>query len=209
MHPVEQLAENYLVICIEPTEGIALRFNTKIPGPVIRIDGVQTKFFCKDHFKAEPATGYETLIYDCMIGDNILFQRVDGVVAGWRAVQPFLDAWRRGGTKGLEFYPAGSEGPPGAFELLRAEAGGSSDRDGLAETAERLWARIQWRWGTHVQEFTFGFEALASGAMIATGQRMRQSRLVWLFLADGHVGFREEAETPRAESPLPFSATVR
>jgi hypothetical protein len=90
-----------------------------------------------------------------------------------------------------------------------AEAGGSSDRDGLAETAERLWARIQWRWGTRVQEFTFAFEALASGAMIATGQRMRQSRLVWLFLADGHVGFREEAETPRAESPLPFSATVR
>jgi glucose-6-phosphate 1-dehydrogenase len=56
MHPVEQLAENYLVICIEPTEGITLRFNIKIPGPVIRIDGVQMKFLYKDHFKTEPAT---------------------------------------------------------------------------------------------------------------------------------------------------------
>jgi len=119
--PVEQLAENYLVICVEPTEGITLQFNTKVPGPVIRIDGVQMKFLYKDYFKSEPATGYETLIYDCMIGDNILFQRADGVEAGWRAVQPFLDAWKRVGSKGLEFYPAGSEGPPGAFELLKRD----------------------------------------------------------------------------------------
>ena len=119
--PVEQLAENYLVIRIEPTEGITLRFNTKIPGPLIRIDGVQMKFLYKDYFKTEPATGYETLIYDCMIGDNIFFQRAEGIEAAWRAVQPFLDAWRRMGTKGLEFYPAGSEGLPGAFELLRRD----------------------------------------------------------------------------------------
>ncbi|HMH74670.1 MAG TPA: glucose-6-phosphate dehydrogenase, partial [Bradyrhizobium sp.] len=73
----ETLAENYLVIGVEPTEGIALQFNTKVPGPSIRIDGVEMKFRYKDYFKAEPATGYETLIYDCMIGDNILFQRAD------------------------------------------------------------------------------------------------------------------------------------
>ncbi len=119
--PIEQVAENYLVICIEPTEGITLQFNTKVPGPVIRIDGVQMKFHYKDHFKTEPATGYETLIYDCMIGDNILFQRADGVEAAWQAVQPFLDAWKKAGAKGLEFYPAGSEGPPGAFELLKRD----------------------------------------------------------------------------------------
>jgi glucose-6-phosphate 1-dehydrogenase len=119
--PIEQLAENYLVICIEPTEGITLQFNTKVPGPMIRIDGVQMKFYYKDYFKAEPATGYETLIYDCMIGDNLLFQRADGVEAAWRAVQPFLDAWKKAGAKGLEFYPAGSEGPPGAIELLKRD----------------------------------------------------------------------------------------
>lgn len=79
------------------------------------------KFRYRDYFKIEPATGYETLIYDCMIGDNILFQRADGVEAAWRAVQPFLDAWKKAGPKGLEFYPAGSEGPPGAFELLKRD----------------------------------------------------------------------------------------
>jgi glucose-6-phosphate 1-dehydrogenase len=118
---VETLAENYLVIGVEPTEGIALQFNTKVPGPSIRIDGVEMKFCYKDYFKAEPATGYETLIHDCMIGDNILFQRADSVEAGWKAVQPFLDAWKNAGAKGLQRYKAGSEGPADADELLKRD----------------------------------------------------------------------------------------
>ena len=100
--PVDRLSENYLVIGIAPTEGITLQFNTKVPGPTIDIDGVEMKFRYKDYFKAEPSTGYETLIYDCMIGDNILFQRADSVEAGWQAVQPFLDAWKKAGAKGLQ-----------------------------------------------------------------------------------------------------------
>ena len=119
--PVDSLAENYLVIGVEPTEGIALQFNTKVPGPAVRINGVEMKFRYKDYFKAEPATGYETLIYDCMIGDNILFQRADSVEAGWQAVQPFLDAWKKAGVKGLESYKAGTEGPTAAEELLKRD----------------------------------------------------------------------------------------
>jgi glucose-6-phosphate 1-dehydrogenase len=116
--PVDRLSQNYLVISTEPTEGITLQFNTKVPGPTINIDGVEMKFRYKDYFKAEPSTGYETLIYDCMIGDNILFQRADSVEAGWQAVQPFLDAWKKAGGKGLKTYRAGSEGPEEAEALL-------------------------------------------------------------------------------------------
>ena len=119
--PVDRLSQNYLVISVEPTEGISLQFNTKVPGPTIVIDDVEMKFRYKDYFKAEPSTGYETLIYDCMIGDNILFQRADSVEAGWQAVQPFLDAWKKADAKGLEFYKAGSEGPAGADELLKRD----------------------------------------------------------------------------------------
>jgi len=118
---VDRLSQNYLVISIEPTEGITLQFNTKVPGPTIAIDGVEMKFRYKDYFKAAPATGYETLIYDCMIGDNILFQRADSVEAGWQAVQPFLDAWKKAGAEGLQTYQAGSEGPDGAEDLLKRD----------------------------------------------------------------------------------------
>jgi glucose-6-phosphate 1-dehydrogenase len=119
--PVDKLSQNYLVIGIEPTEGITLQFNAKVPGPTISIDGVEMKFRYKDYFKADPSTGYETLIYDCMIGDNILFQRADGVEAGWQAVQPFLDAWKKAGGNGIETYKAGTEGPRGAEELLKRD----------------------------------------------------------------------------------------
>jgi glucose-6-phosphate 1-dehydrogenase len=119
--PVDRLSQNYLIISTEPTEGIALQFNTKVPGPSIQIDGVEMKFRYKDYFKAEPSTGYETLIYDCMIGDNILFQRADSVEAGWRAVQPFLDAWKNAGGKGLKVYEPGSEGPEEANDLLERD----------------------------------------------------------------------------------------
>jgi glucose-6-phosphate 1-dehydrogenase len=119
--PVDRLSQNYLIISTEPTEGIALQFNTKVPGPAINIDGVEMKFRYKDYFQAEPSTGYETLIYDCMIGDNILFQRADSVEAGWRAVQPFLDAWKNAGGKGLKIYDPGSEGPEEANDLLERD----------------------------------------------------------------------------------------
>jgi glucose-6-phosphate 1-dehydrogenase len=119
--PIDRLSQNYLVIAIEPTEGITLQFNTKVPGPTVNIDGVEMKFRYKDYFQVEPTTGYETLIYDCMIGDNILFQRADSVEAGWQAVQPFLDAWKKAGAKGLELYQAGGEGPAGAEELLKRD----------------------------------------------------------------------------------------
>ncbi|HVV42989.1 MAG TPA: glucose-6-phosphate dehydrogenase [Nitrobacter sp.] len=115
---VDHLSQNYMVIGVEPNESIALQFNTKVPGPTITIDGVEMKFRYKDYFKVAPSTGYETLIYDCMIGDNILFQRADSVEAGWQAVQPFLDAWKKAGADGLAQYQAGSDGPPEAEQLL-------------------------------------------------------------------------------------------
>ncbi|MBN8969785.1 MAG: glucose-6-phosphate dehydrogenase [Rhizobiales bacterium] len=115
---IERISQNYLVIGIEPTEGITLQFNTKVPGPAVTIDGVEMKFKYKDYFKVAPSTGYETLIYDCMIGDNILFQRADSVEAGWQAVQPFLNAWKKAGGEGLAMYQAGTDGPDAAQELL-------------------------------------------------------------------------------------------
>jgi glucose-6-phosphate 1-dehydrogenase len=116
--PVERLAENFLVIGIQPNECIGLEFNAKVPGLSISIGGVGMTFKYEDYFDVAPSTGYETLIYDCMIGDAILFPRADGIEAGWRVVQPFLDAWHQTPSAGLATYRAGSEGPKEADELL-------------------------------------------------------------------------------------------
>ncbi|HEX4043117.1 MAG TPA: glucose-6-phosphate dehydrogenase [Xanthobacteraceae bacterium] len=116
--PVERLAENFLVLGIQPNECIGLEFNAKIPGPLIKIGGVGMTFKYQDYFDAAPSTGYESLIYDCMIGDAILYPRADGIEAGWQAVQPVLDAWHKAPANGLATYRAGSNGPKEADELL-------------------------------------------------------------------------------------------
>jgi glucose-6-phosphate 1-dehydrogenase len=116
--PIDRLAENFLVIGIQPNECIGLEFNAKIPGPSIAIGGVGMTFKYADYFDSSPSTGYETLIYDCMIGDAILYPRADGIEAGWRVVQPFIDAGRETPQKNLDSYRAGSDGPKEADELL-------------------------------------------------------------------------------------------
>ena len=119
--PIDRLAENFLVIGIQPNECIGLEFNAKVPGPSISIGGVGMTFKYEDYFDVAPSTGYETLIYDCMIGDAILYPRADGIETGWRVVQPFLDAWRAAPASGLAGYRAGSEGPSEADELLQRD----------------------------------------------------------------------------------------
>jgi glucose-6-phosphate 1-dehydrogenase len=78
-------------------------------------------FRYKDYFDSKPSTGYETLIYDCMIGDAILFQRADGIEAGWRVVEPFLKAWKRENANGLKLYKAGTSGPKVADDLIERD----------------------------------------------------------------------------------------
>ena len=114
----ENLMPNALLIKLQPEEGAALSFGAKIPGPAIRIGQVHMDFHYKDYFRNAPATGYETLIYDCMIGDATLFQRSDSVMAGWSIVQPLLDHWAQGAVVPMAHYAAGSEGPKESEEML-------------------------------------------------------------------------------------------
>ena len=113
---------NVLILRIQPNEGISLLFDAKKPGPDVELADVCMKFNYADFFEAKPATGYETLIYDCLIGDQTLFNRAQDIEYAWTAVMPFLDAWKAGGE--VEPYAAGSSGPKGADALM--------ERDGRA-----------------------------------------------------------------------------
>jgi glucose-6-phosphate 1-dehydrogenase len=115
---VERMSPNWMILRIQPDEGIALEFAAKHPGPAVRLNTVSMDFAYETYFKTAPNTGYETLLYDCMIGDATLFQRADNVEAGWQAVQPILDAWAASPPKDFPNYVAGGSGPAAADELL-------------------------------------------------------------------------------------------
>jgi glucose-6-phosphate 1-dehydrogenase len=126
--PVEELDADWLILRVQPEEGIRLRFNAKRPGPAMALESVAMEFKYKDWFKQAPSVGYETLIYDCLIGDATLFQRADQVEAAWALVEPVLTGWAATTPRHFPNYAAGSEGPSAANDLLA--------RDG------RSWRRI-------------------------------------------------------------------
>ena len=118
--PVEALEPNRLVIRVQPNEGIDLSFQAKVPGQELRLGSVRMDFSYADYFGLKPHTGYETLLYDVMTGDPTLFHRADIVEAGWRAVEPVLQAWASNGD-GLEPYAAGTWGPAAADALIAGD----------------------------------------------------------------------------------------
>ena len=115
---VDKLEPNRLVLHLQPDEGIKLSFGAKIPGPVVQIGDVDMNFNYTDYFKATPQTGYERLLYDCMLGDATLFQRSDMVETAWHVVAPILDVWEALPPRRFPNYAAGSWGPHEADDML-------------------------------------------------------------------------------------------
>jgi glucose-6-phosphate 1-dehydrogenase len=118
---VRNPSPNWLMLRIQPDEGMALEFGAKVPGPTMQIGDVRMDFKYEDYFGTAPATGYETLIYDVMIGDATLFQRADNIESGWAVVQPVLDYWGNNKAQDFPNYRSGSDGPETADELLRRD----------------------------------------------------------------------------------------
>jgi glucose-6-phosphate 1-dehydrogenase len=119
--PHHQHQTNTLVIQIQPVEGISLSFGAKVPGPVLRVGPVDMSFEYSRYFGADAYTGYEVLLYDCMIGDATLFQRADMVEAGWTVVDPVLDVWKALPPRRFPNYAAGTWGPRDADELMERD----------------------------------------------------------------------------------------
>jgi glucose-6-phosphate 1-dehydrogenase len=122
--PIKDPRTNQLVIHIQPDEGISLRFGAKVPGSIMKLGLVNMDFDYARDFGTSHSTGYERLLYDCMVGDATLFQRADMVEAGWSVIQPLLDVWKALPARGFPNYPSGSWGPKEADDLM--------ERDGRA-----------------------------------------------------------------------------
>jgi glucose-6-phosphate 1-dehydrogenase len=127
---VESLGANQLVVRVQPDEGLALKFGSKVPGTAMELRDIAMDFQYGEAFTDSSPEAYERLILDAMQGDATLFARNDEVEEAWKFVDPILNAWEKPAKDqpALTFYPAGSPGPVEADELLA--------RDG------RAWRRI-------------------------------------------------------------------
>jgi len=112
------LEPNRLVLHIQPDERIEVQFQAKRPGAIVRLAAAGMNFCYGDLGESVLSTGYETLLYDVMIGDATLFHRADMVDAAWRVATPILDVWGALPPRDFPNYTAGSWGPAAADKLL-------------------------------------------------------------------------------------------
>ena len=115
---------NVLVVRIQPNDGIALRFEVKTPGvayelePGLETSRVDMDFSYADAFGEDVPPAYETLLLDCLVGDQTLFTRSDEVDMQWSVIDPLLDYWQRRADRQIPTYEAGTWGPKEADELV-------------------------------------------------------------------------------------------
>ncbi|SBV50311.1 glucose-6-phosphate dehydrogenase [Xanthomonas bromi] len=113
---------DWLVLHIQPDEGISLQFDVKRPGAQVALAPVRMDFRYRDWFPKEYTVGYERLLQDCMNGEAGLFQDAAMVEGAWRIVQPILDAWKQPPSD-FPNYAACSAGPSAADALLAMNGG--------------------------------------------------------------------------------------
>jgi glucose-6-phosphate 1-dehydrogenase len=115
---VDEIEPNRLVVRVQPDEGISMWVQAKRPGPSINLAPVKLDFSYKDFGSQMETTGYEQLLYDCMIGDATLFHRADMVEAAWKIATPILDLWASLPARDFPNYTPGSWGPESADQLI-------------------------------------------------------------------------------------------
>jgi len=117
----ETIKSNVISMRIQPDEGIALRFEAKVPGPTMNTSPVNMNFSYADAFGVSSANGYERLLLDAMLGDGTLFAHRDGVEATWALMTPILEHWAKNPIKDFPNYAAGTWGPSAGDALMELD----------------------------------------------------------------------------------------
>jgi len=114
---LEEVIPNQLIIRIQPTEGVYLRFNAKKPGQGNDVLPVNMDFCQNCEIGYNSPEAYERLLHGAMKGDKTLFTRWDEVEYSWRFVDTIQKVWAKE-VPDFPNYKAGTYGPQAAEELL-------------------------------------------------------------------------------------------
>ena len=120
--PGQSIRPNALALCLQPDEGIHLRFEAKVPDTVASMRSVDMDFhYAEDFGPGALPEAYERLLLDALNGDASLFTRADSIELAWGLIDPIVQAWEASQAAPPEPYPPGSWGPPAAEAFLAAD----------------------------------------------------------------------------------------
>ncbi|MGB8214969.1 MAG: glucose-6-phosphate dehydrogenase [Anaerolineales bacterium] len=119
-----EITPNILSLCIQPDEGIHLRFEAKVPDGEQAMRSVDMDFHYRSSFDGSLPEAYQRLLMDALAGDASLFTRSDSIESAWRLLDPLIQGWEKQSIPGLVVYPVGSWGPAEADQLLGRDGRG-------------------------------------------------------------------------------------
>jgi len=110
---------NELHLGIYPEEKITLTFQTKNPGARLCLRSVTMDFHYNQNYSGPILDAYEKVLLDCMLGDQTLFWRQDGVELCWAFLTPILEGCETCANRRemLHPYESGTWGPVAAKGL--------------------------------------------------------------------------------------------
>jgi glucose-6-phosphate 1-dehydrogenase len=113
------MTPNFIAICIQPDEGIHLRFEAKVPDTVAETRSVDMEFHYAQAFGgSEIPDAYDRLLLDALKGDASLFTRGDEIELAWGLIDAIYDGWMETEQPALVRYETGSWGPPEADAFM-------------------------------------------------------------------------------------------
>jgi glucose-6-phosphate 1-dehydrogenase len=122
VQPGTEITPNVLSLCIQPDEGIHLRFQAKEPGARMRTRSVHMEFdYARNFGAAALPEAYERLLLDALQGDASLFARADEIEMAWSLIDPVLAVWEGPDVPPPALYEPGTWGPPKADEFLASD----------------------------------------------------------------------------------------
>ncbi len=132
-----EFSPNVLSLCIQPDEGIHLKFQAKTPDSDQDMRSVNMEFHYRSAFEGDLLPdAYERLLEEAIDADASLFARSDGIEAAWTLIDPIIRAWEDESSGYLAVYDPGTWGPTEADMLLaqthrfwRTGCGGHEIRD--------------------------------------------------------------------------------
>jgi len=123
--PEKRMKANYIALCIQPDEGVHLRFEAKVPDTIARMQSVDMEFHYDDSFGENTIPeAYERLLLDAVNGDAALFTRADEIELAWELIDSVLDGWQSKEAPPLHRYQPGSWGPAPAGKFIIENSGG-------------------------------------------------------------------------------------
>ncbi len=117
--PGGEFTPNILTLCIQPDEGIHLKFETKVPDSAQEARLAELEFHYRTSFSGEALPdAYERLLLDALNGDASLFTRNDEIEMAWQLIDPIVQGWESSGASPVLDYEPGSWGPAEADEFM-------------------------------------------------------------------------------------------